>query len=176
MHVISFGLVGMSLLAIYYRVHHLWSRQTQTYGMQRHLNKAFGERQHPSVVDQWTNNPFICQQVGNCKSFTLTQYLAGLFVMHRGPRLIPLCIQHDIQLTSISFQVSRPSHSWDTAISIFYLENTRSRSSVSSKFKVTTWVQHLIDSNPVFSLSIRPPIPMTQIFSKFYMENPRSRS
>ena len=41
--------------------------------------------------------------------------------MHRDPRSIPLCIQHHIQLTSLSFQVSRPSHSWDTTISIFYL-------------------------------------------------------
>ena len=38
-----------------------------------------------------------------------------------------LSIQHHIQLTSLSFQVSPPSHSWDTAISKFYLENQRSR-------------------------------------------------
>ena len=31
-------------------------------------------------------------------------------------------IQHHIQLTFLSFQVSRPSHCWDTAISIFYHE------------------------------------------------------
>ena len=65
----------------------------------------------PQPQDQWTNSPFICQQVGNCKSFTLTHYLADLFAMHRGPRSIPLCIQHHTQLTSLSFQVSRPSHS-----------------------------------------------------------------
>ena len=33
--------------------------------------------------------------------------------MHHRPRSIPFCIQHHIQLTSLSFQVSRPSHSWD---------------------------------------------------------------
>ena len=65
----------------------------------------------PQPLDQWTNSPFIGQQVGNCKSFTLTHYLADLFAMHRGPRSISLCIQHHIQLTSLSFQVSRPSHS-----------------------------------------------------------------
>ena len=65
----------------------------------------------PQPLDQWTNSPFIGQQVGNCKSFTLTHYLANLFAKHRGPRSIPLCIQHHIQLTSLSFQVSRPSHS-----------------------------------------------------------------
>ena len=90
--------------------------------------------------DQWTNSPFIGQQVGNCKSFTLTHYLADLFVMHCGPRPIPLCIQHHIQLTSLSFQVSQTSHSWVTAISIFCFENPRSRSWVRSKFEVTMWV------------------------------------
>ena len=65
----------------------------------------------PQPLDQWMNSPFIGQQVGNCKSFTLTHYLADLFAMHRGPRSIPLCIQHHIQLISLSFQVSRPSHS-----------------------------------------------------------------
>ena len=65
----------------------------------------------PQPLDQWTNSPFIGQQVGNCKSFTLTHYLADLFAMHRGPRSISFCIQNHIQLTSLSFQVSRPSHS-----------------------------------------------------------------
>ena len=34
--------------------------------------------------------------------------------MHHDPRSIPLCIQHHIQLTSLSFQVSQPSHPWVT--------------------------------------------------------------
>ena len=91
-------------------------------------------------LDQWTNSPFIGQQVGTCKSSTLTHYLADLFNMHHGPRSIPLCIQHYIQLTSLSFQVSRPSHSWDTTVSIFYFANPRSRSWVWSKFEVAMWV------------------------------------
>ena len=37
-------------------------------------------------------------------------YLADVFVMHHGPRSIPLYIQHHIQLTFLSFQVSQPSH------------------------------------------------------------------
>ena len=95
---------------------------------------------NPQPLDQWTNSPFIGQQVGNCKSFTFTHYLADLFAMHRSPRSIPLCIQHHIQLTSLSFQVSQTSNSSVTAISIFYLENPRSRSWVRSKFEVTMWV------------------------------------
>ena len=39
------------------------------------------------------------------------------------------------RLTSLSFHVNRPSHSWDTAFSIFDLENQGSRSWVRSQFK-----------------------------------------
>ena len=45
------------------------------------------------------------QQVGNCNSFTSTHYLANVFAMHCGPRASPVCVQHCIQLTSLSFQV-----------------------------------------------------------------------
>ena len=65
----------------------------------------------PQPLDQWTNSPFMGQQVGNCKSFTLTHNLADLFAMHYGPRASPLCVQYCIQLTSLSFQVNRTSHS-----------------------------------------------------------------
>ena len=41
------------------------------------------------------------------------------------------------QLTSLSFHVNWPSHSWDTAFSKFDLENEGSRSWVRSQFKVT---------------------------------------
>ena len=49
-------------------------------------------------LDQWTNSPFMGQQVGNCKSFTLSHYLADLFAMHCDPRASPLWIRHCIQL------------------------------------------------------------------------------
>ena len=98
------------------------------------------ENDTPQPLDQWTSSPFIGQQVANCKSFTLTLYLADLFAMHHGPRSIPLCAQHHIQLTPLPFQVSQTSHSRVTTISIFYLENPRSRSWVRSKFEVTMWV------------------------------------
>ena len=41
------------------------------------------------------------------------------------------------RLTSLSFHVDRPSHSWDTALSKFDLENQGWRSWVRSQFKVT---------------------------------------
>ena len=46
------------------------------------------------ALDQWMDSPFMCQQVGNCNSFTSTHYLANVFAMHCGPRTSPLCIQH----------------------------------------------------------------------------------
>ena len=90
--------------------------------------------------------------------------------MHRGTSSIPLCIQHHIQHTSLSFSVSRPSHSWVTAISIFYFENPRSRSWVRSKFEVTIWVWHSIDSHPFRSMSIGHPIPEIRLFQNLTLK------
>ena len=133
-------------------------------------NKAFRERQQPQSLDQWMNSPFIARQVGNCKSFTLTHYLADLYAMHRDPRSIPLCIQHHIQLTSLPFQVSRPSHSWVTAVSIFYLENPRSRSWMRSKFEFKMWVRRSIDSHPFRSMAISCPITEIRLFQNLTLK------
>ena len=108
------------------------------------------------------------------------------------------------RVTSLSFHVNRPSHSKDKTFPKFDLENQRSRSWARGKLKVTTWVQHSIDSHPFDSMSIGHPIPDTTeshkvgvtsyrltflsfhvnrpsyswdtAFSKFDLENPRSRS
>ena len=66
------------------------------------------ENDTPQPLDQWTSSPFIGQQVANCKSFTLTLYLADLFAMHHGPRSIPLCAQHHIQLTPLHSKWVKP--------------------------------------------------------------------
>ena len=63
------------------------------------------------------------------------------------------------RLTSLSFHVNRPPHSWDTIFSKFDLENPRLRSWVRWPLKVTAWVQHSIDSHPFNSMSIGYPIP-----------------
>ena len=68
---------------------------------------------------------------------------------------------------SFSFHVNRPSHSWDTAIDI---ENLRSRSWVRSKFKVTTWVQHSVNSHPFRSMSIGHPIPELRLFQNLTLK------
>ena len=44
------------------------------------------------------------------------------------------------QLTSLSFHVNRPTHSWEAAFSNFDFENPRSRSWVRGTLKVTKWV------------------------------------
>ena len=77
----------------------------------------------------------VWKQLVQTEKTPAAHYLAA--AMHHDPRSIPLCIQHHIQLTSLSFQVSRPSYSWDTTISIFYPENPRSKSWLRSKFEVT---------------------------------------
>ena len=68
------------------------------------------------------------------------------------------------RLTSFLFQVDRPCHSWDTAISKFDVENSRSRSWVRSKLKVVTWVLHPFDSHPFRSMSIRHTVPELWLF------------
>ena len=74
------------------------------------------------------------------------------------------------RLTSLSFYVNRPSHSWDSTFSKFDLENPRSRSWKRWTLKVTTWVQHSVDSNPFRSMSICPPIPEIQHFQNLTLK------
>ena len=68
------------------------------------------------------------------------------------------------QLTSLSFRVNRPSHSWDTTFSKFDLQNPRWRSWVRWTLKVTTWVQHSINPHPFNSMLIGHLIPEIQLF------------
>ena len=74
------------------------------------------------------------------------------------------------RLTSLSFHVNRPSHSWDTAFSKFDLENPRSRSWMRGKLKVTTWVQYSIDSHLFDSMSIGHPIPEIWLFQNLTLK------
>ena len=74
------------------------------------------------------------------------------------------------RLTSLSFHVNQPSHSWDTTFSKFDLENPRSRSWVRGKLKVITWVQHSIDSHPFYPMSMGHPIPEIQLFQNLTLK------
>ena len=74
------------------------------------------------------------------------------------------------RLTSLLFHVDRPCHSWDTAISKFDVENSRSRSWVRSKLKVITWVLHSVDSHPFRSMSIRHPVPELWLFQNLTLK------
>ena len=74
------------------------------------------------------------------------------------------------QLTSLSFHVNRASHSWVTTFSKFDLENQGSRSWVRSKLKVTTWVQHSVDSHPLRSMWIGHPIPELGLFKNLTLK------
>ena len=74
------------------------------------------------------------------------------------------------RLTSLLFHVNRPSHSWDTAFSKSNVENSRSRSWVRSKLKVTTWGLHSVDSHPFPSMSPRHPIPELWLFENLTLK------
>ena len=75
------------------------------------------------------------------------------------------------RLTSLSFNVNRPSHSWDTTFfSKVDLENPRSRSWKRWTLKVTTWVQHSIDSHLIRSTSIGHPIHKIRLFQNLTLK------
>ena len=124
----------------------------------------------PQPLDQWTNSPFIGQQVGNCKvshwPIIWPIYLPCTVALGQSH-----CASNIISNSHpLSFQVSQPSHSWVTAISKFDLENPRSRSWKRWTLKVTTWVQHSIDSHPFDSISISHPIPEIWLFQNLTMK------
>ena len=50
------------------------------------------------------------------------------------------------------------------------LENLMSRSQMTSKFKVTQWVKHPIDSHPFRSMSMGPPILEIRLFQNFTLK------
>ena len=95
---------------------------------------------------------------------------------HSKSRKVALWVQHRIRLTSLSFQVNWPSHSWYMFIWKFNLENP----SPMGKVKVTYWIQKLIDSHPFCSISTDPPILGIWLFHNFTMkvqgQEHRSRS
>ena len=79
-------------------------------------------------------------------------------------------------LTSFSFIVNRPPHSWDKTISDSDLETPRSRSWVWSKGKVMQSAQYHVNSLPFNFTSIRPTILEIELFRNLILKHPRSRS
>ena len=79
-------------------------------------------------------------------------------------------------LTSFSFIINWPPHSWDKAISDSDLDSPRSRSWVWSKGKVIQSAQFHINSLPFHFTSIRPTIPEIELFRNMTLKHPRSRS
>ena len=72
--------------------------------------------------------------------------------------------------TTHSFHVNRPSHSWDMTFSKVDLENPRSMSWKRWTLKVTTRVQHSIDSHPFRSMSIGHPIHKIRLFQNLTLK------
>ena len=81
-------------------------------------------------------------------------------------------------LTSFSFHVNRPSHSWDKDISDFNLEISTpgSRSWVWWKGKMIQSAQYHINSLGFHYTSITPTIPEIELFWNLTLKHPRSRS
>ena len=74
------------------------------------------------------------------------------------------------RLTSLSFHVNWASNSWVMTFSKFDLVNQGSRSWVRSKLKVTTWVQHSVDSHPFHSIWIGHTIPELRLFKNLTLK------
>ena len=88
---------------------------------------------------------------------------------------------HDVslasyRLTSLSFHVNRPSHSWDTAFSKCDLENLMSRSWVRQTLKVITLSPTFNQFTSISFHVNRPSHSWDTTFSKFDLENPRWRA
>ena len=79
-------------------------------------------------------------------------------------------------LTSLSFHVNGPFHSWDTTFFKFDPENPRSMSWKRWTLKIPSCVQHSIASHPILFHVNRPSHSKETTLSKFDLENPRSRS
>ena len=79
-------------------------------------------------------------------------------------------------LTSFSFHINGPSHSWDKAISDSDLEisTPRSKSWVSSKGKVKQSAHYHINLLHFHFTSIRPTIPEIELFQNLTLKHPRS--
>ena len=127
----------------------------------------------PQPLDQWKNSPCIGQQVGNCTSFTLTHYLADLFALAQGRSH---CASNIISNT-------HPFHSnWvDPPIpEIRLFQNLTLKIQGEGHGRGEHWKSHhgsniLSTHIPLVPCKSATPFICTT-FSKFDLENPRSRS
>ena len=121
----------------------------------------------PQPLDQWTNSPFTGQRVENCKSFTLTHYLADLLPCTVG--------QGQSHCASNIISNSHPFHSMWVKPPI----------PESQKFQYFTlkiqgqghgWGQSLksqcesVDSHPFRSMSVSHPIPEIRLFQNLTLK------
>ena len=100
----------------------------------------------PSIIlrHQWfksrsifrSSSSMATRYVDGTPTSEVTRSLSGLHIhTHHGHTKVNIMFMNG-RLTSLSFHVNRPSHSWDKAISNADLETSRSRSCVWSKGKV----------------------------------------
>ena len=106
--------------------------QSQSHSWRSHNRNNILSTHIPLVPCQWAL-PF-----PRCSIFKIWPWKSKVKVIAQGHKvgITPY------RLTSLMLHVDWPCHSWDTAISKFDVENSRSRSWVRSKLKVITWVLH----------------------------------
>ena len=85
------------------------TNKTHFHLIQRHIPSTqtrCSERTTPlnTKISEWTTG-------WKLQQFHINPLLSQIIAMHCGPRASPLCIQHYVQLASLSFQVNQPSHS-----------------------------------------------------------------
>ena len=120
---------------------------------------------HIPFIPCWSALPFLrCSYLKNWPWKSKVKVMGEVKVQSHNVSLT------SYRLTSFSFHVNWPSHSWDTAFSKFDLENQGSRSWVRSQFKVRMWVSHPIDSHPFCSMSIEHPIPELWLFQNLTLK------
>ena len=121
------------------------------------VNKAYRDRQHPSALRSVNGQPIHGTTGLKLKQFHIDPLLDQCICNALWPKSKPI-------VRPTVYPLNPPiSKLWLLNIG---LENPRSRSWVRSKFKVTTGVQHPIDSHHFCSMSTHPVIPMIELFLK----------
>ena len=112
-----------------------------------------------------------------CRRLKSPQSLSGTYAHPTMVTLVNIMVMNG-WLTSFSFHVNRPSHSWDKAFpdSDLEISTPKSTSWVWSKGKVIQSAQYHINSPRFHFISIRPTIPEIELFRNLTLKYPWSRS
>ena len=126
------------------------------------------------IIDRLTESD-LTRYVNGTTTSEVTRSLSGTSAHPTMVTLVNIMVMNG-RLTSFSFHVNQPPHSWYKSISDSDLETPRSRPWVWSKGKVIQSAPYQINSLPFHFTSIRPTIPEIELFRNLTLKHPRSRS